>query len=189
MTNILHIKKVLFSLLIAFGLNSCSLFPNGNENGTERYFSLAKIPNQMVGQIQLEKFEFVGVVERSMLVQSEITSTHVNLVAMTFEGVPIIQASWLALDNTWQVITGLSLMLEPSQILHDLQSVHWPLSVIEDVLHKSYSVIEETSSFGFRTRKFYFNDVLIRTIDYKEDMIEFNDFKKNYQLKITPLNS
>lgn len=189
MNKILYGRTILLSLLLAFGMCSCTVFSERSDNDATHYFSLAQIPKAMIGQSRLEKFEFFSVVNRSMLVQSELTATHINIVAMTFEGLPIIQASWQALDNQWQVITGISLPLEPSQILHDLQSVHWPVLMLENVLFEHYSIVESVNDVGDRSRHFYFNDELIRTIDYKKDMIEFNDFRKNYQLKITPLTS
>jgi len=189
MNSLLSLKRILLSFSLVVLVGGCSILSGNKIDNSTRYFSLLKIPNEMIGLINLEKFEFVGVVERSMLVQSELTSTHINLVAMTFEGLPIVQASWSALDNTWQVMAGVAFLLEPSQILHDLQSVHWPLSTIEDALFEHYYVVEGVNNFGVRFRAFYFNDELIRVIDYKKDMIEFNDFRKNYQLNITPLNS
>jgi len=184
MHKLTHNLRVVFCLLFITVSSSCTIFQQAQKNNETVFFELTKVPKQMIGQTHLEKFEFFGVVNRSMLVQSELTAKNVNLVAMTFEGLPIVQASWNTLTNEWKVLAGVALQLRPQQILHDLQSVHWPITVIETALFNNYSAIEGKTLSGYRYRHYYFKNVLVRTIEYKDDVIEFNDIRKNYQLII-----
>lgn len=147
------------------------------------------VPSDLVGQSWLEKFTFDAVVERSMLVQTELTAQGINLVAMTFEGLPLLQASYQAETQNIVTESSLSLGLDPYQVFHDLQSVNWPLEQIRANLIKNITVSEKSCAGDSKCKIRYYHrqQRLVRQIDYSDNVVTLHDVEHNYTLNIIRL--
>ena len=149
-----------------------------------RYLSLMSTPTSLVGTDWLEKFTFEGMVKQSMLVQTEFRANKVSLVAMSFEGIPLLQASF---DGTKVISeTGIETGLDPQQIFHDMQSIYWPLDLVKRNLLDTVNVSEEITPDS-TIRYFYRQQHLVRKIQYNKNTVVMNDLKHNYILTIIRL--
>jgi len=168
-------------------MSGCSITP-ATEN-SPFYIRLTPVPSSLHGISTLEKFSFSGVVSQSMMVQSELSEAAINLVAMSFEGLPLVQAQWHSHNDTVTTSGSVLAGLNPRLIVHDLQSVMWPTEQLTTALLPGYSISEKQIDVNHRQRQFYFNDLVIRRIEYRDNVVIFNDFRHNYQLKIEQLDS
>lgn len=175
-------------LLIVVAISGCSHFLTSDDS-PPFYVELSPVPKGLLGQSSLEKFNFDGVVKQSMLVQSELSVSGINLVAMSFEGIPIVQAKWLAKTDIIETDGVVLARLNPRQIIHDLQSVKWPLTSLNASAKPDYRVEELLNERNIKTRKFYFKNSLVRSIEYRQNMVIFNDFRHDYQLEIIRLDN
>ena len=149
-------------------------------------FDLMPVPDELNDGGWLEQFQFSGVVDQSMLVSTEFTRPMIHIVALSFEGVPLTQ---LQFDTrTHQLISenSLGVELDGKKIIYDMQSVFWPLSMLEESMRANSRVIERTIA-GQLTRQFYRNETLIREITYNGALTKLNELEQNYRLKIKRL--
>ncbi|MEL0602785.1 MULTISPECIES: DUF3261 domain-containing protein [Pseudoalteromonas] len=149
-------------------------------------FNFMPVPKQLNEQGWLEKFQFSGFVDQSMLVSTEFATSSIKVAALTFEGVPLTQ---LQFDTqTHQLITSntLGVELDGKKIIYDMQSAFWPLAMLEQNMRDNNRVIELDNA-SLRTRQFYRNDTLVREITYNGVMTLLTEYEQNYRLKIERL--
>ena len=183
------IKKLIiqwFLIIVLLGLaTGCVKSPEPKHSS--QYFPLQPVPNELIGQVWLEKFSFNGVVKRSMLVQTELNKNGLSLVAMTFEGIPLLQSRYHSETDEIESNSTLQMGLDPAQIFHDLQSVYWPQARLKPYLLPNVRLVEQITPH--QRRDFYLGEQLIRKIDYHHNQITMVDLVQGYQLDIMRLTT
>ena len=202
---------ILTVLLTQF--TACSLLsPQSNavqNKNFARVMPLLPVPEQFQQKVWLEKFTFslasdvVGIEEQvnkvnryakqSMLLQTELSLEGINIAAMSFDGIPLAQASWKHGSQKVKSELTVAKNFDAKQVLHDLQIVNWPINIIAPALAKGFSVDEQDvtdliTDRKNKTRRFYHQGEVIIIINYKESTIGFEQLKLDYQLTITRLN-
>ncbi len=202
---------ILTVLLTQF--TACSLLnPQSNavhNKNFARVMPLLPVPEQFQQKVWLEKFIFslandvVGIEEQankvnryakqSMLLQTELTLEGINIAAMSFDGIPLAQASWKHGSQMIKSELTVAKNFDAKQVLHDLQIVNWPINIIAPTLAKGFSVDEQvvtdaTTDRKKRIRRFYHQGEVIIIIHYQEKTIDFEQLSLGYQLSITRLN-
>lgn len=192
-------------------LNACSLVnqeSSGKQGkGSGRVMPLLAVPNEFQQKIWLEKFTFAltkqgnaesattvsRYAKQSMLLQTELTHDGINIAAMSFDGIPLAQASWQRDSQTVKSELTVAKNFDAKQVLHDLQIVNWPINIIAPALEKSFSVdeqivAEESTGIKNKVRRFYHQGEVIIIIRYQDKVISFEQLNLGYQLTITRLN-
>lgn len=142
-----------------------------------------------------------GYAKQSMLLQTELTEQGINIAAMSFDGIPLAQASWQSVDQNGKqngsqnVKSELNVAkdFDAKQVLHDLQIVNWPIKLIAPALAKNFSVDEQIvadaiSGDKIKTRRFYRQGEVIIIIRYQAQDISFEQLSAGYRLIITRLS-
>ncbi|KPH62513.1 hypothetical protein ADS77_12490 [Pseudoalteromonas porphyrae] len=178
-----HLKIVLITSVIWL-LSACQMAYTPVQNTA--MFELMPVPTELNNGGWLEKFEFSGVVEQSMLVSTEFVKPMISVAALSFEGVPLTQ---LQFDTHTQQLTTsntLEIDLDGKKIIYDMQSAFWPLTSLEQSINEHCRVVELTVD-GQVTRRFYRNEILVREITYTGALTQLIEFEQKYRLKIERL--
>ena len=178
-----HLKIVLITSVIWL-LSACQMAYTPVQNTA--MFELMPVPTELNNGGWLEKFEFSGVVEQSMLVSTEFVKPMISVAAVSFEGVPLTQ---LQFDTHTQQLTTsntLEIDLDGKKIIYDMQSAFWPLTSLEQSINEHCRVVELTVD-GQVTRRFYRNEILVREITYTGALTQLIEFEQKYRLKIERL--
>ncbi len=194
-----------------------------NANVSSQLIPLLSVPSELQNRVWLEKFTFsfnkanrisssspsasqgvakesaekVGsYAKQSMLLQAELTEQGINIAAMSFDGIPLAQASWHSGNQNGKqsVKSELSVAknFDAKQVLHDLQLVNWPITLIAPALAKNFSVDEQNTSDAstgdkIKTRRFYHHGEVVIIIRYQAPEISFEQLSAGYRLSITRL--
>lgn len=175
--------RLMLALALAL-LASCQQMPS--KRVATPMFNFMPVPIQLNGHGWLEKFQFSGIVEQSMLVSTEFAAPSIKVVALTFEGVPLTQ---LQFDTQTQSLTSsnsLGVDLDGKKIIYDMQSAFWPLSLLKQNIREGSEVIEQDNEQQ-HTRQFYRDKILVREITYNGAVTLLTEFEQNYRLKIERL--
>lgn len=149
-------------------------------------FNFMPVPTQLNEQGWLERFQFSGIVDESMLVSTEFTTSSIKVVALTFEGVPLTQLQFDTQTHELTTSNTLAVELDGKKIIYDMQSAFWPLAMLEQNMLDNNQVIELDNTV-MRTRQFYRNDTLVREITYNGAITLLTEYEQNYRLKIERL--
>lgn len=149
-------------------------------------FNYMPIPTQLIEKGWLERFQFSGIVDESMLVSTEFSKLSITVVALTFEGVPVTQLQFDTQTHELTTENTLGLELDGKKIIYDMQSAFWPLGMLEQNMRNDSKVIEFDNML-LRTRQFYRNGLLAREITYNGAVTLLTEFEQNYRLKIERL--
>ncbi|MFY8328018.1 DUF3261 domain-containing protein [Pseudoalteromonas sp. ZZD1] len=149
-------------------------------------FNFMPVPAQLNEQGWLERFQFSGIVEESMLVSTEFTTSSIKVVALTFEGVPLTQLQFDTQTHELTSSNTLGVELDGKKIIYDMQSAFWPLAMLEQNMHVDNQVIELDKPTQ-RTRQFYRSNTLVREITYNGAFTLLTEYEQNYRLKIERL--
>ncbi|MGO2011026.1 MAG: DUF3261 domain-containing protein [Pseudoalteromonas sp.] len=177
-------KKITFLLFAALVLSACQSVTK--EPKTAALFNLMPVPERFDEGGWLEKFQFSGVVDQSMLVSTEFSAPMIKVAALTFEGVPLTQ---LQFDTQTQQLTTtntLGIDFDGKKIIYDMQSAFWPLAQLEANMFVNTHVTEQVNG-QHRTRQFFRNETLVREITYNGALTQVTEFEQNYRLKIERL--
>lgn len=170
--------------LLLLSLTACQSAQKPPHNAL--MFDLMPVPDSLNGGGWLERFQFSGLVEQSMLVSTEFARPLIQIAAVSFEGVPLTQ---LQFDTQTQKLTStnsLGVELDGRKIIYDMQSAFWPIALLEQHMRDNNRVIERNIA-GQLTRRFYRNETLTREITYNGVLIQLNELEQNYRLKIERL--
>jgi len=212
---ILNKINAYFKFFIVFALvsqlSACSLFSQESSGvqgkGASQLMPLLPVPTELQQKVWLEKFTFSVTsqtngeaadkvsryAKQSMLLQTELTLKGINIAAMSFDGIPLAQASWEVGSQAVKSELTVAKNFDAKQVLHDLQIVNWPLNIIAPALAKGMSVDEQIVSDANtgrknKIRRFYHQGEVIIIIHYQEKTIDFEQLSLGYQLSITRLN-
>lgn len=187
-------KLLLISCSIILILCGCSNHPSKLlTTASYPLFDLTATPKTIQNRVWLERFsiniftENGEHVRRELLLQTEFTTTHINIVALSLEGLPLIQASWNSQFRDLKIEkltdTTLTKEFDIMKIIHDLQAVHWPLTRIRTSLNNHYSVYEEILD-NEKIRRFFYQNKVIMTIYKKENQTKLRYFDLDYEVNI-----
>lgn len=192
-------------------LSACSLLSQ-ESNGMQgksfaRVMPLLPVPNELQQKVWLEKFTFslnkqasdistnevTNYAKQSMLLQTELTDGGINIAAMSFDGIPLAQASWQKGSQAIKSELTVAKNFDAEQVLHDLQIVNWPVNLIAPALTQGFSVDEQivaevNTGRKNKIRRFYHQGKVIIIIHYQDKTINFEQLSLGYQLTITRLN-
>lgn len=176
--------STLLSALLIVSLTACQLAHKPQPDSA--MFTLMAIPAELNNGGWLEKFQFSGVVEQSMLVSTEFTAAMIQVAALSFEGVPLTQLQFNTQTQQLTSTNTLGVELDGKKIIYDMQSAFWPLAMLKQHMQENSRVIERTIA-GQLTRQFYRNETLIREITYNGALTLLVELEQNYRLKIERL--
>jgi len=201
--------KLIIVFTVLSCLSACSLLGQGDSKDKQvkvssQFIPLLAVPSELQQRVWLEKFTFslnshVGnksadnYAKQSMLLQTELNAQGINIAAMSFDGIPLAQASW---NSGGQKVTSelsVAKNFDAKQVLHDLQIVNWPINSLAPALAKSFSVDEQLSTDAntgkkTKTRRFYHQGEVIIIIRYQAQEISFEQLNAGYSLTITRLS-
>ncbi|MEI8626263.1 DUF3261 domain-containing protein [Pseudoalteromonas sp. B137] len=176
--------KAAFIIIFIVFLNACQI--THKPKFDTALFELMPIPNEMIGKGWLEKFQFSGVVEQSMLVSTEFSEEIINVAALSFEGVPLSQLQFNTLTEQLTTTNSLGVDLDGKKIIYDMQSAFWPLALLKQHMCKNCQVTQAAIA-GQLTRRFYRGDTLIREVIYNASQTQLVENEQNYRLTIERL--
>ncbi len=199
---------VLLVFVLLSQLSACSLLSQEQNNAhSARVMPLLPVPSEYQHKVWLEKFTFslnkqasdistnevTSYAKQSMLLQTELTDQGISIAAMSFDGIPLAQASWQQGSQLVKSELTVAKNFDAQQVLHDLQIVNWPVNIIAPALAQGFSVDERIvaeASTGRKNkiRRFYHQGEVIIIIHYQEKTIDFEQLTLGYQLTITRLN-
>ncbi|PKG82502.1 hypothetical protein CXF85_13545 [Colwellia sp. 75C3] len=212
--------KLLFILLPLSLLTACSVFTlgSGNANVSTQLMPLLPVPADLQNRVWLEKFTFSfdntssasnsisdnqgtandstekvsGYAKQSMLLQTELTEQGISIAAMSFDGIPLAQASWQSGSQSIKSELTVAKNFDAKQVLHDLQAVNWPIELITSALATNFSVDEQSvadpkTGIKIKIRHFYHQGEVIIIIRYQQQDISFEQVSAGYRLLITRL--
>ncbi len=180
--NRVWLEKFTFSFDASISSTSSSTSPSSNSS-------------QGVGKESVDKVG--GYAKQSMLLQTELTEQGISIAAMSFDGIPLAQASWQSGNQNGKQNVKSELTVaknfDAKQVLHDLQIVNWPIKLIAPALAKNFSVDEQivadaSSGDKIKTRYFYHQGEVIIIIRYQTPDISFEQLSAGYRLSITRLS-
>jgi len=205
------LKLTIFYSVLSL-LSACSLLSQEeNKKHASQVMPLLSVPSDLQQKVWLEKFTFSldnlapikneeksdkvsRYAKQSMLLQTELSDQGINIAAMSFDGIPLAQASWNSDNQKVKSEVTLAKNFDAKQVLHDLQIVHWPVNLIAPALIKGFSVDEqimlnEGDGNKIKVRRFYHQGKVIIIIRYQVNNINLEQKESGYQLTITRLNS
>jgi hypothetical protein len=193
--------NLLILLLSTLLLSSCSLLSNKKSELSQHQVlsKLLPVPQSLLNSVVLDHFTINKLIpdstkaQQTMLIQTEFSATGISLAAMTPHGVPLAEFQWNSSQNQLSSNINLAHQFDPSQVIYDLQSIHWPIEKISSALKKGYSV-EETINGEVKLRQFYSqnspsNRQLVILIRQQNKHTHFEHHLLGYQLSITQLQS
>ncbi len=207
----IYLRFFILTMLLS-QFTACSLLSSQSnvlENNAARVLPLLPVPAEFQQKVWLEKFTFslasdvIDIEEKanrvnryakqSMLLQTELSFEGINIAAMSFDGIPLAQASWKHGSQKVKSELTVAKNFDAKQVLHDLQIVNWPINIIAPALAKGFSVDEQDVTDAItdrknKTRRFYHQGEVIIIIHYQEKTIDFEQLSLGYQLSITRLN-
>ncbi len=179
-------------IVIAFsGVIACSSI---NEIKREAsFYQLQVLPSSLQNKVFLESLTFEQTDKRTLLTQIETSEQSLSLGAMTYSGLPIIQAKWHSSEG---LIGFSSTAFNKSMVLRiirDIQLVKWPDESIEKGLLPGYELlsVEKLSvenKLKERIRKIKNADKTVVKIIYSGNKIVLINTLEHYQLTIEQVN-
>lgn len=179
-----RLYKPALLLFFALLLSACQSAPNVPQ--ATKLFDLMPIPEQYNEGGWLEKFQFSGVVEQSMLVSTEFAAPMIKVAALTFEGIPLTQLQFNTQTQQLTTTNTLGIDFDGKKIIYDMQSAFWPLAQLKANMFTNTHVVEQLNAQQ-RTRQFFRNETLVREITYNGALTLVTEFEQNYRLKIERL--
>lgn len=152
------------------------------------FFQLQALPASLQNKVFLETLTFQQDEQRTLLTQIETSDQSLSLGAMTFSGLPIIQAKWHSSEG----LVGFSSMTFDKnmvmRIIRDIQLVKWPEESIKAGLLSNYRLYTTTTSANERVREIRDLEQTIVKIIYLENKIILMNALEHYQLTIEQVN-
>lgn len=211
--NVWQFFRVTTALLL---ISACSsITPNETaQESTSVLMDLQAVPEHLQNRVWLEKFNFSFMgdnaklrnkfAQQDMLLQTELGQNGINLAAMSFTGIMLAQAQWQQDHQQVHSELGLAKNFDAKKILHDLQLVNWPISLIQKGLFTGFTVNDQintndrvvsggiaSNTLSNKTRRFYRNEQEIIIVQYQQTadglIIKFEQLEQGYQLMINRL--
>ena len=190
-------KRSLIFFSLIFFLYGCSILPSKPTSTFNHPLSkLTNIPENLINRTWLERFSIdiqltkQNNIHQELLLRTEFTTTHINIVMLSLDGIALAQAQWNSQTQTLKVErildTPLTKQLDIKKVFHDLQAAHWPVKKLKEVLSPEYSFSEETVN-GIKIRRFFYQNKVIIVIRKKAAQISLEYINAGYQIKMSRL--
>ncbi|WP_076418924.1 DUF3261 domain-containing protein [Colwellia sp. UCD-KL20] len=180
------IKPFALSVLIFMLLNGCaSLVSNNQINGD--FYTLQTVPTHLVDTAVLESLVFKNEQTQKLLTQVEFHEQRLNMVAMTYSGLPIIQAKWQYDSGLVELVSAQFNDEVILRIIRDIQWVKWPVDTIKQGLSQGYTLIESTKN-NEQVREIKNQNKVLVKITYTSKHIVLQNIAEQYELVIEQLN-
>lgn len=179
-------KKLIFTSVFITLLNACSSVFTSNVQEDD-FYSLQPVPAILVDRSILESVVFKSNESQKLLTQIEYHENSINMVAMTYSGLPIVQAKW---EQGLGVVDLVSSQFDQPlvlQFIRDIQWVKWPKNLINDGLSSDY-LLSETLEENQRVRQIKHKEHVIVKITYTQNRVVLENKAEHYELVIEQLN-
>ncbi|MCI2282627.1 DUF3261 domain-containing protein [Colwellia sp. MSW7] len=154
----------------------------------QSFYQLQALPRSLQNKVFLETLTFQQDEQRTLLTQIETSEQSLSLGAMTFSGLPIIQAKWHSREG----LVGFSSMAFDKsmimRIIRDIQLVKWPEESINAGLLPNYRLHTIQTSANERVREIRDSEQTIVKVTYLENKIILINAIEHYQLTIEQVN-
>ncbi|WP_426360502.1 DUF3261 domain-containing protein [Pseudocolwellia sp. HL-MZ19] len=176
---------ILITVLITL-LSACSsLFTSKVSQGD--FYTLQAVPETLVGTSVLESIVFKNKQTQKLLTQVEYYEQSLNMVAMTYSGLPIIQAKWHQYAGLVDLVSAQFSQDLVLQFIRDIQWVKWPVSSIKKGLSAEYSIIESIEN-GHKVREIKHKKHVFVKVTYTAERVILENKAEQYELLIEQLN-
>jgi hypothetical protein len=165
---------------------SCSLL-NEIKRDTS-FYQLQTLPKTLQNRMFLETLTFKQEDQKTLLTQIETSKNSLSLGAMTFSGLPIIQARWHGIDGLVGFSSSIFDKSMVLRIIRDIQLVKWPDEDIKNGLLPGYELISFQNNMNESVKKIHNSDKTVVTIIYSTKKIVLTNIIENYQLTIEQVN-
>lgn len=152
------------------------------------FYQLQALPYALQNKVFLELLTFEQEDKRTLLTQIETNENSLSLGAMTYSGLPIIQAKWHSSEG---LVGFSSTIFDKSMVLRiirDIQLVKWPDDNIKVGLLPGYELLSLKNHMKERVRQIQNSDKIIVKITYSTKKIVLTNIIENYQLTIEQVN-
>jgi hypothetical protein len=175
---------ILFALFSA--ITSCALLRNDKVDNN--FYQLQPLPSELQNKVFLESLIFEKKDKYTLLSQIETQEQTLSLGAMTFNGLPVIQAKW---DSAQGLVGFDSVTFDKHMvllILRDIQLIKWPENDIQAGLLPNYN-LSTTKKDGVNwLREIKYSNKAVITIIYTEQKTVLTNVLEHYQLTIEQVN-
>jgi len=180
------LKLLILTSVFVMLLSACSsLFTSKVSQGD--FYTLQAVPEQLVGSSFLESVIFKNKQTQKLLTQVEYYQQSLNMVAMTYSGLPIIQAKWHQYAGLVDLVSAQFSQDLVLQFIRDIQWVKWPVSSIEKGLSGGYSISESIEN-GNKVRRIKHKEYVFVKVTYTAERVILENKAEQYELVIEQLN-
>ncbi len=180
------LKLLILTSVFVTLLSACSsLFTSKVSQGD--FYTLQAVPEQLVGRSVLESVIFKNKQTQKLLTQVEYYEQSLNMVAMTYSGLPIIQAKWHQYAGLVELVSAQFSQYLVLQFIRDIQWVKWPVLSIEKGLSAEYSIVEFIDN-GNKVREIKHKEHVFVKVTYTAERVILENKAEQYELVIEQLN-
>jgi len=179
-------QKIMLTGIFIMLLSACSSVFN-NKVAQDDFYTLQAVPELLVGNSVLESVIFKSQQTQKLLTQVEYHDQSLNMVAMTYSGLPIIQAKWRQDTGLVELVSSQFNQDLVLQFIRDIQWVKWPAPSIEKGLLDGYSLIESIEN-GFNIREIKYKNYVLVKVTYTPQRVVLENRAEQYELVIEQLN-
>ena len=186
----LVVRHILLSFIFIVFFSSCSHVMKKDEVKNEfrnDFYALQAVPASFLNTSVLESLVFKNAQTQKLLTQIEFNDKGLHMVAMTYSGLPIIQAKWQYNVGFIELISQRFPHAVVMRMIRDIQWVKWPIHSIRKGLLDKYS-LDEFSEKNYKIRQIKYNNTVLVKITYRSDHIVLENTAEKYALVIEQLN-
>ena len=180
------LSKYTILVILFSSITACELIKNDKVGN--HFYQLQPLPNSLQNKVFLESLTFEQTDKRTLLSQIETQQKTLSLGAMTFNGLPIIQAKWHSdkgLIDFESVTFDKNMVL---RIIRDIQLIKWPENDIKKGLLPNYSLSSSHKNDVLWVREIQNANKPIIKIIYSEQKTVLINAVEHYQLTIEQVN-
>jgi hypothetical protein len=152
------------------------------------FYQLQALPKTLQNKVFLETLTFEKEDKKTLLTQIETSNISLSLGAMTFSGIPIIQAKWHSVDGLVGFSSSIFDKSMVLRIIRDIQLVKWPEESINNGLLPDYQLLSFQNNVKEQVKIIQHLDKAVVNIIYSKNKIVLTNTIENYQLTIEQVN-
>lgn len=182
--------KGIMLIILFSAITSCTLIKHNTVD--HNFYQLQPLPDTLQNKIFLESLTFEQkekeAEKQTLLSQIETQTQTLSLGAMTFSGIPIIQAKWHSHEGLigFDSVTFNKPMV--LRIIRDIQLIKWPENDIKLGLSPSYRLSSTQISDVNWIREIHHTNKTIIKVIYTQQKITLINIVEHYQLTIEQVN-
>ncbi len=181
--------------ILTISLAACAITEKIEPVKPADFYTLQAVPTQLQNKTFVESLTFNDDQARKLLTQIETGQDTVNLAALTFSGVTVVQAQW---HQQQGLVSFSSPVFEKEmivRIIRDIQLVKWPEKNLVAGLTSGFQVSQFVSSNSSQVREIRQTTKVLTTdnqpiirISYLNKRIRLQNFIENYEFVIEQIN-